>query len=203
MAKKKKQTLDNLLNTGRISQPTYEQFNEEINNTIAEIEKQQNALLEKMNSTTEQLEGQIRTLEILLANFEIQHVTGEIEEESYQREISLLSAGLETARKELDVVKEAVSQLVSSIQTPEIETVAKQKIESEPQENVDVPNTEVEVAEQPVPAAEEQLQEPSPPVENVETNESDSFQNQPEEFKSADESQPTETDEEDEEKQEE
>jgi hypothetical protein len=206
MAKKKKETLDNLLNTGRISQPTYEQFNEEINNAIEEIEKQQNALLEKMNSTTEQLEGQIKTLETLLANFEIQHVTGEIEEESYQREISLLSVGLETARQELGIVKEAVSQLVSCMQPPEMEAVAKQEVETQIQENIDVPKTEVEIAEQPVPVVEEKLQESSPPVENVEVNESDSFRDQQEEsqeaFKSGDESQPTETNTEGEEKQE-
>jgi len=56
-------------------------------------------------------------LEILLANFEIQHVMGEINEEKYQREVDLLSAGLENARQELAAIQEAVNQLSSAVET--------------------------------------------------------------------------------------
>jgi len=81
MAKKKKQALDNLLSNGRISQSTHELFNKEIADVIAEIGRQQRDLLEKMKFKVRELEGQIKTLEMLLANFEIQHVTGEVDEE--------------------------------------------------------------------------------------------------------------------------
>jgi chemotaxis protein histidine kinase CheA len=203
MTKKKKQALDNLLSTGRISQSTYEQFNKEINNAIAEIEKQQNTLLDKMNSTTEQLEGQIKTLEMLLANFEIQHVTGEVEDETYQREISLLSVGLETARQELDIVKEAINQLISGIQTPAADAVIKQEAEPQPKESIEVPTAEAKIVEQPVPIVEEKLQETSECAEGSESNSSHITQEEKQEvFKSADESQPTETNTEGEEKQE-
>lgn len=47
ISKKKKHALDNLLSAGKISRQTYEVFNEEISGAIAEIEKQQKALLEK------------------------------------------------------------------------------------------------------------------------------------------------------------
>ena len=53
MTKKKKQALDNLLNTGKISQSTYDLFNNEIDEAITEIERQEKALLEKMNSKME------------------------------------------------------------------------------------------------------------------------------------------------------
>ena len=174
MAKKKKQALDNLLNTGRISQSTYELFNKEIDEAIAEIERQQKALLEKMNSKTGELEERVKTLEMLLANFEIQHVTGEVDEEVYQREIGLLSMGLETARHELDTVREAVNQLSSSIQIPTTEVVVQQEMELQPPENVEVPQPEVEVVEEPVSEMEEKL--PEPPEEPVEASEMDSFQ---------------------------
>jgi hypothetical protein len=111
IAKKKKQALDNLFENGRISQATRDSFDNDINAVIAEIEKQQKDLLVKMQGKAAELESQIKTLETLLANYEIQHVVGEIEEEAYQREITLLSTGLESAKRELSVIKEATSQL--------------------------------------------------------------------------------------------
>ncbi|MEM3536393.1 MAG: CdvA-like protein [Candidatus Bathyarchaeia archaeon] len=162
MAKKKRQALENLLNSGRISQSTYEVFNSEIASAISEIERQQRDLLEKMNSKMRELEEQIKTLEMLFANFEIQHVAGEVEEEVYQHEISLLSTGLEAARRELETVKEAVNQLSSSMQIQTAEVVVEQKIESQPTENV-------KVEEKPAPAMEEKM--PEPPVEHVESSE--------------------------------
>jgi len=111
LAKKKKQALGNLLDTGKISQTTHSLFTREIDDAVAEIEDQRKALLGKMTSKTMELEEQIRTLEILLANFEIQHVAGEVDDDTYHHETDLLCIGLETARKELNAVQEAVSQL--------------------------------------------------------------------------------------------
>jgi hypothetical protein len=192
MAKKKKQALDNLLNTSRISQSTYDLFNSEIDEAIAEIERQQKALLEKMNFKMEELEEQIKTLEMLLANFEIQHVTGEVDEEVYQSEIGILSMGIETAKHELDVVREAVNQLSSGMQISSTEVVVEQKMEPQ--------SAETEVSEPKVEVVEEKLSEP--PVEPVEVKEVDSFQAQQETSQSTEESQSTETVAEGEEKQE-
>ncbi|MDI6847656.1 MAG: hypothetical protein QMD23_05955 [Candidatus Bathyarchaeia archaeon] len=191
MAKKKKQALDNLLNTGRISQSTYELFNKEIDEAIAEIERQQKALLEKMDSKMGELEERVKTMEILLANFE----------EVYQREIGLLSMGLENARQELDAVREAVNQLSSSIQIPTTEVVVQQEMEPQPPENVEASQPEVEIVEEPVSDVEEKL--PEPPAEPVEVSETDSFQtpqeNPQETWQGMEESQSTETEAEDEE----
>jgi hypothetical protein len=188
IAKKKKQALDNLLNNGRISQPTYDVFSGEIGEAIAEIERQQKALLEKMNSKMAELEGQIKTLEMLLANFEIQHVTGEIDEEVYQHEINILSVGIETAKHELETVKEAVGQLSSGAPLPPTEVVVVQNVESQPAEN----------------EVKEKL--PEPPVEPIEVKEPNSFQpqqeNPPQEtLQSTGEQQPAETEAKGEEKQ--
>lgn len=111
IAKKKRQALDGLLSTGRISQSTHELFNREIDETIAEIERQRDTLLTKMNSKKKELEEQIQILETLLANSEIQHVIGEVSEEDYQREIELLFVGLETARRDLNDINEAAYRL--------------------------------------------------------------------------------------------
>jgi hypothetical protein len=113
VARKKKQALDNLLSTGRISQSTHDMFDMEIAEAIDEIENRQKTLLQKMNVKIAQLGDQVKTLEILLADFEIEHITGEIDEETYQREINVLSMGLETSRLELNSIKEAADQLAS------------------------------------------------------------------------------------------
>lgn len=121
VARKKKQALDNLLRKGRISQSTFDVFNREIEDALAEVEKEEKALLEKMAAKVVELEGQVKTLEVLLANFEIGHVTGEIDDQVYQRENDLLSVGLETTKQELDEVKEAADELAGGELTMDIE----------------------------------------------------------------------------------
>ena len=153
MARKKKQALDNLLRTGRISQSTYDSFSKEMDEAIAEIERQRDALLEKMGSKMKELEGHIRTLEMLFANFEIQHVAGEVDDETYQREIGLLSTGLEAARHELDAVNEAVSQLSSGNPSAEQEIEVQVAEEQSPQ-------PEETFLEEPRPAKKEEAAEP-------------------------------------------
>jgi hypothetical protein len=157
MAKKKKQALDNLFETGRISQATRDSFDNDINAVIMEIEKQQKNLLAKMQGKAQELEGQIRTLETLLANYEIQHVVGEIDEEIYQREINLLSTGLGGARHELDRINEATNQLCPPIEatTTEpslpVEENEAEVVQNEPVENIQINPVEAEVATEPCP----------------------------------------------------
>jgi hypothetical protein len=166
IAKKKKQALDNLFETGRISQSTRDSFNGEIVAAIAEIEKQQQDLLAKIQLKTQELESQIKTLETLLANYEIQHAVGEIDEEIYQREVNLLATGLETAKHELDVIKEAANQLCSPASAPVTEPSLPQEseaapaVQDQPVENAPIAPAEVEVAAAPDVAAEPVAAEP-------------------------------------------
>lgn len=189
IAKKKKQALDSLYESGRISQATRDSFSSDINAAIAEIEKQQQALLEKMQNKTHEFEEQIKTLESILANYEIQHVIGEIDEEVYQREITLLTTGLESAKHELDTIKEAINQLcppvaeappapptpevpvtqqeIAAAQTPPEETVASTEVLTETaaentSENLITTPDEVAVVTEPVTAEPETvIQEPA------------------------------------------
>jgi hypothetical protein len=170
MAKKKKEALDNLLTAGRISQPTYDLVNSEINEAVEEIEKQRKALLGKMNSKMQELEAQIKTLEMLFANFEIQHVTGELNEEIYQREIDVLSMGIDAARQELETVRDVLNQLSGGTEVSTPKVVEQQKMEPQPEET--------EISESKVEVVEEKL--PELPAERSEVKESDSFQVQQE-----------------------
>jgi len=162
VARKKRQALDNLLSVGRISQSTHGIFNKEIDDAISEIEKQQKALLEKMAAKVVELEGQVKTLEILLANFEIRHVTGEIGDEAYQRESDLFAAGLDAAKHELEEVKEAADQLATG------EFTVEEEIEQQPEVNM-VPQPEEKLLEEAAPIAEDENPEAKeePVVETV------------------------------------
>ncbi len=142
---KKRQALNSLLESGRISRPTYELFESEMNEAIAEIERQRKALLDKMAVKAKELEEQIKTLEKLLANFEIQHVGGEIEEEVYQREITLLSMGLESTRQELNAIKETIEKLTSPQTSGS--PPPQQEAEQKPVESGETANLEVAVIE--------------------------------------------------------
>ena len=157
IAKKKKQALDNLFETGRISQTTRDSFDNDINAVIMEIEKQQKALLTKMQGKAQELDSQIKTLETLLANYEIQHVVGEIDEEMYQREITLLSTGLESAKHELNIINEATAQLCPPAEAPP------------PEPSVPVEETEVAVVQnetvESVPEAQETVETTPEPTQ--------------------------------------
>jgi hypothetical protein len=163
VARKKRQALDNLLSVGRISQSTHGIFNKEIDDAILEIEKQQKALLEKMAAKVVELEGQVKTLEILLANFEIRHVTGEIGDQAYQRESDLFASGLDAAKHELEEVKEAADQLATGEFTVEEEIEQQQ-----PEENV-APQPGAKFLEEAAPIAEDKGAETKeePVVETV------------------------------------
>lgn len=111
LVKKKKQALENLFSGGKISQSTYDNLNAGLTNAIAEVEARQKTLAGKMTAKIQELEGQVKTLEMFLANTEIEYAAGEIDEELHERETSALAIGLEAARQQLNVIKEAVGDL--------------------------------------------------------------------------------------------
>jgi polyhydroxyalkanoate synthesis regulator phasin len=112
LAKKKKQALDDLFSTGKISQSTYDSFNKGLTDTITEIETHRKALAEKMTSKITELEQQVNTLEMFLANAEILYAAGEIDDELHTRESNAFTQGLEATKQELEVIKEVVTNLM-------------------------------------------------------------------------------------------
>jgi len=108
---KKKDALDKLFEEGKISQPTYDWFKKEITGTLEEIEAHRKELMEKMNTKISELQQQIKTLEIFLANLEIQRATGELSGVVYEKQIESLTAGIDAAKQELDSLTKAVDEL--------------------------------------------------------------------------------------------
>lgn len=154
LAEKKKLALGSLLDTGKISQSTHSLFTREIEDAVAEIDNQRKALLGKMASKAMDLEEQIRTLEILLANFEIQHVAGEVDDDTYDREIEVLYTGMDMAKKELDDVQTAVNRFSSDEALAQIDNEPPQiqpsepdvKLPDEPPENLETEQATAQVA---------------------------------------------------------
>jgi len=79
LVRKKKQALDELLASGKISQATYESLEKELAEALLNLETYQKSLIEKMSTRADDLEKQISTLELFLANLEIHHAAGEID----------------------------------------------------------------------------------------------------------------------------
>jgi hypothetical protein len=123
VAKKKKQALDDLLNTGRISQSTYDVLCRDLDDELADIEVRRKALTEKMASKLGELEQQLQTLEFFLAHTEMAYVAGETSSELYAQESSALDMGLEATRQELNWIKDVIIQLVPK-ETATVEEIA-------------------------------------------------------------------------------
>ncbi len=157
LAKKKKQALEDLFNAAKISESTYQSLNSDISNTISEIEKRQKALAEKMTSKLTVLEQQINTLEVFLANSEIQHVAGEIDDELHERESNAFSLGLDALRQQLDGIKGIASDIMPEITEPTPSSEPGETVEAEApptEETAEMP-VETPVEEAPVEVAEE------------------------------------------------
>jgi len=197
LAKKKKQALEKLFEAGKVSQPTYDSFSNEVAEAIAEIEAKLISLGEKMKTKISELEQQLKTLEFLLVNSEIRHVSGEIEEEAYNRECNVLSLGLETTRQELNEIKEAISDLseqnigLSSPSPLQVEEAEAAPVEPEAEERLEIvmdtetttsiettleeqPTIQEETEAVPVETVSEQEEHVEPPVEEAQ----ESFRNE-------------------------
>jgi len=196
MNNRKKQALENLHNVGRISQFAYECLNKELLDEIEQIEVRRKALAEKMTSKLNELEEQRMALEMFLANTEMAHAAGEIDDEIHAKESSALDLGLEATKHELNWIKEVVIQLVpkeaETVQTPATpaeaaevtggETSVEKAGDSVQNVQAEVP---VEVATNVSEAKMEQIQPPTEAPTNTQTTTSepseDSFRPQGEE----------------------
>lgn len=159
-AERKKQTLTSLFESGRISKETFDAFYSELETTLQEIEIQKQALLEKMRNKIKELEEYVKILEKMLASFEIQWAGRELEEESYQRGMSVITLGLETAKKELNIIKEFINQLTAP-------KPVEQKHEEEHKENAEF--EQVSEAREPAETVKEVEISEQISQENVET----------------------------------
>ena len=179
LIKQKRNALENLLNSGRISQTTYEYYSKELAELEEEIENRRKALVDKMNAKISHLENQLQVLEMLFTEIEISHAVGKMDEETYNRQRDALSTGLEFARQELNALKDTLLSVEPF--KAEAEAPAEQQILTEEavEETVQVPTEpqeEEKVEEQvtvetveTVEPVEVTPEETQPPIETGET----------------------------------
>jgi hypothetical protein len=118
LAKKKKEALDYLFNSGKISVSTYESLGKGLSEAILEIEAQKKSLTEEMTSKIFDLEKQISMLELFLASSEIQYVAGDIDEGSHANEIGAFTLGLDAVKQQLSDIKEVIVKLMPEVVAP-------------------------------------------------------------------------------------
>ena len=111
LAKKKKKALDDLYAAGKISQSTYEYIEKDLTEVIIDLEAHLKTLIDKMKTRAEELEKQMKSLEIFLANLEMHYVAGEIDEETYANQNKAITLGLNATKQELETIRDVLSKI--------------------------------------------------------------------------------------------
>jgi len=168
LLKKKKQALDDLFSSQRISQATYEHLSREVDETLADVEKYLETIISKMKSRMEDLEKQIGILEIFLANVEMLHATNEIDDETYEKQSKALSLGIESVKYEIEEIKNALERTTSKPAPAEAEVTeyTEETVTPQPSETpISEPSVEAETSVEEMtissePSSEEKTIEP-------------------------------------------
>ena len=161
----KKQALDTLFDAGKISPVTYENFNRDLEEALAEIQTRRENLVRKMHQQTLELEQKIAALEAFLVNCEIQHAGGEIEDALYQSEVNVWATGLETIREELNTLNESINILQTEIMNPLMLSPPSAPEPATTQETVQIETLEVKTEQITVVENVENISQPTPTTE--------------------------------------
>jgi len=187
LAKRKKHALDDLYASGRISQGTYENLGKELDEEVQEIEARQKVLAEKMTYKLNELEQQMKALEVFLANSEMSYAAAEINEELHTQESSALNLGLEATKQELNLIKEVIIQLIPKEALTPPTPASTEPAEAAPTETAIekapevAPSVPIEAPVEVTPVSEETKIEPPPPAPMEATTESAPQENPTEE----------------------
>jgi len=130
LTKKKKQTLDELFASQKISQSTYDHLEKKLTEETTIIEAKLKELSDSMTARAKELEKQIGLLEISLANLEMYHATGEIDDETYENQNKTILLNLEAIKQEIRTVKNFLLEFVEEKMLPK-EVVEKAETSSE------------------------------------------------------------------------
>lgn len=168
LIRKKRQALESLFSSGRISKATYDYINEELGDTWEDVERLRKSFQEKMTARLNDLEKQKESLERFLTSLELYNAAGEVEKESYESQKEALNVGLEATIKEIADIKEALSKLSPEAEVEEemneetIAPVMETEVGTETTETIEPMETveeEIEESEETTVTAEEPKQE--------------------------------------------
>ena len=175
LTKKKKQALDDLYGSDRISGSTYDYLAKELTDASADLEGHLRTLMDKMTARAKELEEQVNTLELFLASLEIHYVAGDVDEETYGKQNNAILLGLEATREELGSIKSSLSEVVSgAAETPTVPTIKAEPVVSTSSEVTEI--EEETVADIEEPSATEPVEPWGPtttentPIETIESD---------------------------------
>jgi hypothetical protein len=150
VTKKKKQALDNLSESAKISRATYDYLNTELTKAISELEGHLKSLKDRMDSRTQELERQMSTLELFLASLEIHHAAGDVDDDTYEKQNDAIILGLEATKQEMDEIGASIKIIMQPTKPsavlvePEEPAVEVEKEEEEEPEIVEDSELEIE-----------------------------------------------------------
>lgn len=110
-AQSKLTALDQLVQSGRISQITYEELRKSYARAMEELEEKRKELVATLKGRVSQLRTEAHELEKFLARIEVDHMTGDIDEESYKLLGNSLRATLARLVSEIKDIEEILAKL--------------------------------------------------------------------------------------------
>jgi len=148
LLKRKKQALSELLSSNKISQQTFDCLDKEISEAQKDVEKYMETITCRMKDRLSELEKQVGILEIFLANVEILHAAGEIDDEAYERQSKALLMGLESMKNEINEIKSALESVVTPKPAEPAECVCAEEAKAPPETSAEEASTEEKPAEE-------------------------------------------------------
>ncbi|MBS7643127.1 CdvA-like protein [Candidatus Bathyarchaeota archaeon] len=104
LAQKRFQAIEELHRTNKITQHSYETLHKKYQVILTKLEQVSRITIDRLKTYAIELEDRIHQLERFLATIEIQHFTGEIDEDAYQLAVNSLKLNLgQTLREKIDV----------------------------------------------------------------------------------------------------
>ncbi len=129
MSNKRMQVIAELAKSKRISQVTFEYLRKSYESEARSLEERRKSLLEKLKMYFDEIDQQIKSLEGRVVSVEMRYAIGEINEESYKRQVEALEVALQGMIEELESVKGSIAVLEAS--RVETQIVVEERIISE------------------------------------------------------------------------
>jgi len=164
LIRKKEQTLEELSASKRISQPTYECLKKKLTEETIKLEAELKSLLDNMTVVAQELESQMGGLELALANLEMHHATGEIDDQTYENQNKAILLSIDAVKQEVKNIKNSLLETVleSVEKEKKVPTLVKAEEAQEPEEEeLEAQTEEASVPEEPVESIREE------PLENI------------------------------------
>lgn len=150
VSKRRMSALENLYSAGKVSARTYQELSGEYRKVLKSQEEERQRLIDMLEDRNGELSRQIALLERLLADTEVQHITGELSENAFKIAASNLKSGIDRAlqeKREVEMDLEAL-QLLDAIIEPNPQPTVIQAPEAQQSSSIQQPSAIEAVAKQ-------------------------------------------------------